>query len=317
MKRFDIAFQSGKETCKGWLYRPEDDTAKAPCVVMANGVSLTRHSGLTAYAEALAEAGAAVLVDDYRHLGDSDGQPRQHIRSSRLATDCRAAVAYASRLDGVDAQKIVLWGYSLSAGTAVAVAATDTRVAGMILMCPFLDGLSRMMATIRHDPANMAWLLPRVIKDSLGSRTLVPVTAQPGERAAMTLPGEADGFASATAGSQWVNLMSPGFFATAPFFRPVTKAKKLACPILVQSGERDTTVPSRAVERLAQAAPRAQLKRYDVDHFQPLYNETREAMAADQAEWLRHTILSTSPGQAWNGRSLRCSVRPSEERIRQ
>ena len=85
--------------------------------------------------------------------------------------------------------------------------------------------------------------------------------------------------------------MSPGLFATAPFFRPVTKAKKLACPILVQLAERDISVPARAVEKLAQVAPRAQLKRYDVDHFQPLYHSSREWIAADQAEWLRRTIL--------------------------
>ena len=116
---------------------------------MANGISLTRHDGLTLYAEALAQAGAAVLIYDHRHLGDSGGQPRQHIRLSGLKTDCRSAVEYARRLDGVDAQKIVLWGYSLSAGTAVAVGASDTQLAGMILMCPFLDGLSRVMANIR------------------------------------------------------------------------------------------------------------------------------------------------------------------------
>ena len=258
---------------------------------MANGISLTRHDGLTLYAEALAQAGAAVLIYDHRHLGDSGGQPRQHIRLSGLKTYCRSAVEYARRLDGVDAQKIVLWGYSLSAGTAVAVAATDTQLAGMILMCPFLDGLSRMMANIRDDPANMAWLLPRVIKDSLGNHTLVPVTAQPGKRAAMTLPGEADGFESATAESSWVNLMSPGLLARAPFFRPITKAKKLACPILVQFADRDITVPARAVNKLAQVALRAELKRYDVDHFQPLYHSSRECIAADQAEWLRRNIL--------------------------
>ena len=291
MKRLDVTFPSGKENCSGWLYHPEQGTARVPCVVMANGISLTRHDGLALYAEALAQAGAAVLIYDHRHLGDSGGQPRQRIRLSGLKTDCRSAVAYARRLDGVDAQKIVLWGYSLSAGIAVAVAATDTSLAGMILMCPFLDGLSRVMASIRNDPANMAWLLPRVIKDSLGSHTLVPVTAQPGKRGALTLAGEADGFESATAESSWVNLMSPGLFATAPFFRPVTKAKKLACPILVQLAERDISVPARAVEKLAQVAPRALLKRYDVDHFQPLYHSSREWIAADQAEWLRRTIL--------------------------
>ena len=40
---------------------------------MAHGFSLTRHDGLAAYAEALAAAGAHVVVFDHRYLGDSGG----------------------------------------------------------------------------------------------------------------------------------------------------------------------------------------------------------------------------------------------------
>jgi hypothetical protein len=43
---------------------------------MPHGFSLTRHDGLAAYAEHLAEAGAAALVFDHRYLGDSGGEPR-------------------------------------------------------------------------------------------------------------------------------------------------------------------------------------------------------------------------------------------------
>jgi hypothetical protein len=95
VKRPDITFVSGRETCAGWLYRSEDDTAKAPCVVMANGISLTRHDGLTAYAEALGEASAAVLIYDHRDLGDSGGQPRQRISpdTKRLPRVCRPHTA--------------------------------------------------------------------------------------------------------------------------------------------------------------------------------------------------------------------------------
>ena len=106
---------------------------------MAQGFSLTRHDGLATYAEALARAGAAVLVYDHRGLGDSDGEP-QWISPFGQIDDRRAAVAFARRLDGVDPNRIVVWGYSMGGGGAVAVAATDPRVAAAILVCPHLDG---------------------------------------------------------------------------------------------------------------------------------------------------------------------------------
>jgi len=83
-----------------------------------------------------------------------------------------------------------------------------------------------------------------------------------------------------------------GPLATWPLFRPVTEAQKLACPVLVQLGERDITVPSRAIEKLARRAPRAVLKRYDVNHFQAFYGSNRASFAADQVAWLKDTVLA-------------------------
>ncbi|MGV0801852.1 alpha/beta fold hydrolase, partial [Mycolicibacterium elephantis] len=51
--------------------------AGRPCVVMAHGFGATQDSGLFAFAEALAGAGAEVVTFDYRNFGESSGQPRQ------------------------------------------------------------------------------------------------------------------------------------------------------------------------------------------------------------------------------------------------
>ena len=106
--------------------------------------------------------------------------------------------------------------------------------------------------------------------DLAGRHNLIPVTAQPGEHAAMTFPGEADGFASTVAeDSPWRNEISPGVFATVGTHRPVRWAKRIACPAFVGLGERDITVDASAVERLAERAPRGELHRYPYDHFEP------------------------------------------------
>ncbi|HTZ12176.1 MAG TPA: hypothetical protein VMC78_00880 [Mycobacterium sp.] len=68
--------------------------------------------------------------------------------------------------------------------------------------------------------------------------------------------------------------------------RRVIKARKLRCPLLIQAGQRDITVSARAVDQFAQWAPRAVMKRYDVDHFQPFYGDHPAEIIADQAGWL-------------------------------
>ncbi|MGE4428175.1 MAG: alpha/beta hydrolase [Solirubrobacteraceae bacterium] len=289
MTREDVTFRSGQNGCAAWLYRPSPGDGPVPCVVMGHGFSLTRHDGLEPYAQALVAAGAAVLVFDHRHLGDSGGTPRQRFRVAGQTADYRAAVDYARTLEGVDPDRIVLWGFSFSGGIAAQVAASDARIAGLLLLCPFLDGLARVRST---SPRAIAWILPRALRDMAGGHTLIPVTAQPGEHGAMTLPGEADGFtASIAAGSPWRNEISAGIFATVAMHRPVTVAPKVRCPVWIGLGERDVSVSAPAIERFSERAPRAELRRYDVDHFEPLYGDGPERIADDQAAWLRRTVV--------------------------
>jgi uncharacterized protein len=283
IERSEVTFASGEAHCAAWLYRPRA-AAPSACVVMAHGFSLTRHDGLAPYAERLAEAGIAVLVFDHRHLGDSGGEPRQRFRKREQLADWRAAVSFARTLDDVDGERIVLWGFSFSGGHAVQTAAADERIAAALVLCPMVHGLARALAT---PPALSAWLMPRAIADQLGRHNLVPVTGQPGEHAAMTLPGEADGFhASVPAGSPWRNEISPAVFLTVSLHRPVAKARDLRAPLWVGLGEHDVSVSKRAVERLAARAPKGELHRYPYDHFGALLGDGPDRVAADQVEFL-------------------------------
>jgi pimeloyl-ACP methyl ester carboxylesterase len=252
---------------------------------MAHGFSLTRHDGLAAYAERLASAGAAALVFDHRYLGDSGGEPRQRFRKREQLEDWRAAVAHARTLEGVDPEQVVLWGFSFSGGHVVETAAADPRVAATIALCPMVDGLARVLAT---PPQLSAWIVPHALADQLGRHNLVPVTGQPGEHAAMTLPGEADGFhAAVPAGSPWRNEISPGVFLTIALHRPLARARRLRAPLWVGLGEQDVSVSRRAVERLAARAPGGELHRYPYDHFGPFLGEGPERVAGDQVDFLR------------------------------
>jgi cephalosporin-C deacetylase-like acetyl esterase len=73
---------------------------------------------------------------DYRHFGASTGEPRQLLDIARQLDDYRAVIGWARGLDGVDPERIVLWGSSFSGGHALALAAADARIAAVISQAP-------------------------------------------------------------------------------------------------------------------------------------------------------------------------------------
>jgi dienelactone hydrolase len=260
---------------------------------MAHGFSLTRHDGLPAYAEQLADAGAAVLVFDHRHLGDSGGEPRQRFRKREQLADWRAAISFARRRQGIDPERIVLWGFSFSGGHVVETAATDARIAAALVLCPMVDGLARALAT---PPALSAWLTPRALADQFGRHNLVAVTGQPGEHAAMTLPGEADGFRAAVPeGSPWRNEISPAIFLSVAMHRPVSRARSIHSPVWMGLGESDVSVSAKAIERFAARSSTTELHRYPYDHFGAFLGEGPERVAGDQIDFLRRHGLLAAP----------------------
>jgi pimeloyl-ACP methyl ester carboxylesterase len=290
--RRDVTFRSEGGRVAAWVHPAggEHGSTPAPAVVMAHGFSLTRHDGLDPYIRALSAAGATVIAFDHRHLGDSPGEPRQRFRRSAQLADWRNAVAFARTLPAVDPDRVVLWGFSFSGGHAVVTAAADPRIAGVVLLCPFLDGLARVRAT----PARVVtWILPRAVADLAGRHNLIPVTGAPGDRAAMTLPGEAAGFATTVAaGSPWRNEISPGLFATVALHRPWHLAPKLAMPLWVGAGDRDVSVSAAAIGRLVAGAAGAELHHYPVDHFGAFAPDMAARIAGDQARFLTDRVLA-------------------------
>ena len=63
---------------RAWLYVPQGVSERLPCIIMASGLGGTKDMG-ESYALRFQEAGFAVLSFDYRHFGESKGEPRQLI----------------------------------------------------------------------------------------------------------------------------------------------------------------------------------------------------------------------------------------------
>lgn len=269
----------------GWWY---DAGGPATCVVMAHGFSLTMRDGLAAYASAFAEAGCHVLVFDHRHLGESGGSPRGRFRIGEQQDDWRAAVAHARSQPGVE--RVVLWGYSFSGGHVTSLVGGGLDVAAALALCPFLDGLTRVLHT---PPRTSARIIPRAVLDAAGRTTHIPVTGPVGSLAAMPFTGEAEGFAAAVGpGSRWANSITPAVFLTVGLFRPVRRARRVRVPLWVGRLSGDITVSSAAVGRLASRAPRGELHEYAGDHFAPFHGALPAQIAADQVAFLQRQGLA-------------------------
>src|SRR3954452_1022127 len=292
--REDVCIPSHGEQLAAYLYRPEPAQTDLPCVVMAHGFSATRDDGLPAYAASFRDAGFAVVLFDYRHFGASTGEPRQLLDIGRQHDDYRAVVAWARNRDGIDPDRIVLWGSSFSGGHVLAVAADDPRIAAVVSQAPFTDAIPALM----HVPLKNAFRLTVAgLRDHLrGWRgrapLLAPAVGEPGTLAAMTEPDAKPSFdAIVPPESLWRNEFAARLMLQFPFYRPGLKSPRLTMPLLMCVCENDTTTPPRSTIKAAQRAPRGELRRYPYGHFD-IYTDPK--VKADQVDFLRQVVAGVA-----------------------
>jgi len=132
--RIDVEFTSLGASLCGWLLQP--DVELAPAVVMAHGFSATRSMTIDKLAEAFCSAGFAVLLYDHRGFGASEGTPSRQVNAWVQTRGYLDAVAFLSQLDGVDPDRIAVWGDSLSAGAACVAAAINERIGAIVVQVP-------------------------------------------------------------------------------------------------------------------------------------------------------------------------------------
>jgi dienelactone hydrolase len=299
----DVTFASHGERLAAWHLRGHAPMPR-PCVVMAHGFGGTRDSGLLPFAERFAAAGLDALVFDYRTFGDSTGEPRQLVHWRRHREDYKAAIAFARTLDGVDPERIVLWGSSYSGGHVIAEAADDPRIAAVISQAPAVDGLAALIEVARYaGPRTLLRLgglgARDAIRGALGRAPLrVPIVGPPGSLAAITAPDAEPGFMR-IAGPTFRNEFCARAVLDAARNRPTTRAADLPCPVLFQIADRDSIAPPAAVEKAAwEATGRAEVRRYPLGHFDVYVGEGFERAVADQLHFLRRHVAARKPQAA-------------------
>lgn len=299
--RQDFEFQSKGTTCRAWFYPAQNesmvDSAGAPCIVMAHGLGGTRDAGLEPYALQFADAGMAVMVFDYRYFGASDGSPRQLLSVSAQLADWSAAVAAARQIDGVDPQRVALWGTSFSGGHVVAAAAADKRVAAVSAQGPMLDGLASVLNVLRrHGVLYMARLVSAGLRDVIANLAgaepyRLPLVAQPGTVAAMATQDAYDGYTAITP-DDWCNELTARTVLTLGLYRPGRKLARLRCPVLVQICDEDSVAPARAsTAMVARGGDHITERHYRIGHFDIYRGAGFRQSSADQLAFFKRHLV--------------------------
>jgi len=292
--REDVWFESGGARCAAWLYRPE--RAPAPLVVMGHGLGAVKEMGLDRYAERFQAGGLAVLAFDYRHFGASGGEPRQLLDIELQLEDWAAALDYARRLEGVDSERIALWGSSFGGGHAITAGARDGRVAAVVAQCPFTSGPASvralgLRANVRVVARAVADEASRVARRE-GVR--VKLVGPPGATALMSAPDAEPGYRRLVPeGFQFDDEVLARFALQIGFYRPGNEVNRLRCPLLICACERDAVAPAGPTIRAAQQAASAELIRYPFGHFDIYVDDGFERSSSDQLSFLgRHLELA-------------------------
>jgi pimeloyl-ACP methyl ester carboxylesterase len=292
MERTEATFLSDGDRCAAWLYEPSGE-GPCPAVVLAHGFTGTRRDRLGPFAERFAEAGILALAFDYRGFGDSAGAPADMVAMGRQLEDWAAALTFVRGLERVDADRVAVWGTSLGGGHALSMARRDSRLAAAVCQVPFVDSVRQFPRLSRRLQATMATHALRDLGGAMLRRPphTIPAVAPHGSAGFITAPGAEEGWLGVVAGgedSRWRNRAAARAVLARPY-RPARDAAEVSCPILFCVGDDDLVARPRVAIEAARRAPRGELHRYPIGHFDPYDGEPFERIVSDQLEFLvRH-----------------------------
>jgi uncharacterized protein len=314
-RREKVHFLSGDTDCAAWHY-PGTNGA---CVIMAGGGAVTKEPGTDLFATRFHDAGFTVLAIDYRHLGESGGQPRQIVRIRDQLADWQAAIAFAPTLAGVDPTRVAIWGFSLSGGHVLRVAARNPQLAAAIAQTPNADGQAAARNATRHQTLRaLLRFTGRAVLDTLGGLVdrpprLVPLAGKPGTVALLTTPDGIDGDRALNPDNRypdWQQAVAARSALSIGFYRPGRYASRVLCPLLVLVCDQDQTALAEPAARAARRAPRGELVRMGGGHYEPFLGGHEPAAEAELSFLHRHLLdrpdeTTTPPSHASSERQQR------------
>jgi alpha-beta hydrolase superfamily lysophospholipase len=294
-KREKVRFVSGDTECAAWHY----PGTNGGCVIMAAGGGVTKEPGTDLFAKRFNDAGFAVLAFDYRHLGESGGQPRQVVRIGEQLADWQAAIALARTLPNVDPAKLAVWAFSLSAGHLYRVAADNPELAAAILQTPFTDGPAAVRVASRYQkPLTALHTTGRALLDAVGALVgrpplLMPLAGPPGTVALLTTPDGNEGNRALNPDNrypEWQQTIPARAILRFTLYRPGRYASQVRCPLLVLACDQDQSVLAAPAASAAQRAPRGEFVRLPGGHYEPFLGGHERAVEAELSFLRRHLL---------------------------
>ncbi|MGB8405700.1 MAG: alpha/beta hydrolase [Mycobacterium sp.] len=254
-----------------WVYLPDTDRqGPVPVVVMAHGIGGIKAGGLAPFAERFASEGFAAVVFDYRHWGESTGEPRQFLSIRRQLEDYRSALTWARSQEEFDATRMFVWGTSFAGMHIVELAASEPSLAGAIAQCPLVDGLAGLT---KISPPRALRLTALAVADLAGSvfgrrPQYLPISVPPGQFGVIATDDAIAGMDRLDPGDgSWSNEITARSLLDVTVHRPVKHARNARCPLLMVVAERDTMAPTRPALSAAANAPRGELYRSRGGHY--------------------------------------------------
>ncbi|MFO7962744.1 MAG: alpha/beta hydrolase [Desulfobacterales bacterium] len=300
--RKDVTFLSDGMTCKGWFYLPDDlrENQKVPVVIMAHGFSAVKEHYLSRYAERFVSSGMAVLVFDYRYLGESEGEPRGQVLPHTQLNDYRNALSWVCRQAEVDPDRLGVWGTSYSGGHVLHLGAFDRRIKAVVSQVPNICGWRSVLKSSGME--GLRFLQEMVVNDRLSAYPdeirYLPVVAPEGEPAALGTPDAYAFFHSGEekAAENWINKVSLESIEKMIESNPADAIEIISpTPLMIVAAVQDFLIPIEIVrEAFERAGEPKKLVEIPCGHFDVYYASPWHEQAVEAADqWFRKHLLET------------------------
>ncbi|GAA3433312.1 alpha/beta hydrolase [Kutzneria kofuensis] len=242
-----VEFASGDCVLRGTLYiAGRDEGERGPAAVVAGSWTTVKEQMAGRYAAELAARGLTALAFDFRHYGESDGQPREFESPESKVADIVAAVDFLSNHPAVDADRIGALGVCAGAGYVCVAAARDERIRALALVAPWLHDAELVRAVYGGEDGVRekieAGQRARVRWEETGQVEYVPAVSDTDPTAAMY--GPIDYYLNAARGAieQWPNRLATMSWPTWLTFDPISVAPQVDVPLLAVHSE-DAAIP--------------------------------------------------------------------------
>ncbi|MFD5199039.1 alpha/beta hydrolase [Streptomyces sp. NPDC058375] len=275
MSTHTIEFPSGGVRLKGDLYLPDGAVGPVPGVAYGPGFGGVKEMLIPAYAKALNQAGIAVLAFDYAGFGSSEGEPRQHMDLDAQQQAYRDALEYLSAHPDIDAERLGLFGTSMSGGHALAVASTDARVRSTVVLIPF-TGLD-----LSTQPAELV----TAIEDAAGRMAageepqMIPSSGKPGEIAAMNSDGAWEWTQRMTADAPtYRNEVTLASLWNLANYYPATQLQAISAPLHVVLAADDAITPVGPARKALEPVVGVEIVEFPQTHFELFDDHLQETI---------------------------------------